>query len=277
MFWTKDSAASRPLGLIAGQGHFPVLFAESAACLGKKVFVIGIHGITDPAVEKFAQNVRYLELGALEALVLILKEERLKEVVLAGGIPKKQMYNPSFQMDTTAKNLITRNKNKGDDHLLKAFQLFLKLKCGVSVIDSRKFLKKALAPKGVLTRRPPTPEEWSDLKFGYRAAKGIGKLDIGQTVIVKDGVVLAVEAIEGTDAAIRRGGALGNGNAVIVKTCKPNQDLRFDLPCVGLETLESMKAVSSRVLGVESGRTLMLFKEKLIAAADERQITLVGM
>jgi DUF1009 family protein len=276
MFWNRNHDSGL-IGLIAGQGQFPVLFAEAAASLGKKILVIGIRGITDPKVETFAEKTRYLDLGALEALISILKEENLKKVVLAGGVPKKKMYDPAFKMDSTASSFIRQNKNKGDDHLLKAFQLFLKLKCGVSVLDSRHFLKNALASKGVLTLRPPTAGEWEDLKFGYRAAKQIGKLDVGQTVVVKDGVVLAVEAIEGTDAAIQRAGMLGNGRGVIVKVCKPNQDLRFDLPCVGLETLESMKAASSSVLGVEAGKTIMLSRQKLIEAANALQMTIVGM
>ena len=160
---------------------------------------------------------------------------------------------------------------------MKALQLFLKTKCGVSIADPRFFLKDILAVKGVMTKRAPTPADMNDLRFGWRIAKGIGKIDIGQTVVVKAGVVLAVEALEGTDAAIRRGGQLGREGAVVVKVSKPNQDLRFDLPCVGTETLESMKATNAKVMGVEAGKTVMLFKEKLIAAADQANLILVGL
>jgi DUF1009 family protein len=144
-------------------------------------------------------------------------------------------------------------------------------------VDSRSFLKDSLAKKGVLTKRAPSETEWKDIRFGRSIVKGIGKLDIGQTIVVKNGVVLAVEAIEGTDQAIRRGGQLANGGAVVVKMSKPNQDLRFDLPCVGLETLESLKSVQSRVLAVESKKTLMLNASQIIERADAENITVVGI
>lgn len=267
---------SGPIGLIAGQGEFPVLFAEAASLLKKELIVFGVNGHTDRKVERYAKEARYVDLGSLGELVDLLKESRVKSVVLAGGVPKKEIYNESFKMDETAKGFIGVARNKGDDHILKAFGLFLKLKCGVSVLDSRVFLGPILAGKGVLTRRVPTPGEWQDLRFGYKIAKGIGKMDIGQTVVVKSGVVLAVEALEGTDEAIRRGGALGGGGAVIVKTAKPHQDLRFDLPCVGLGTLSVLRSISSGVMGVESGKTLLLRKQELIEQADKDGLALVG-
>ena len=266
-----------PIGLIAGQGDFPVLFAGAAASLGKKVVAFGIKGYTDPSLENHVVRAHYVELGELEKLIGLLKENGIRQVMLAVGVPKKEIYNPSFQIDSTAKNFLGGTKNKGDDHLLRAFQVFLKLRCGVSVVDSRKFLKNAMAPKGVLTARKPSAEEWEDLRFGWRIAKGIGKMDIGQTVVVKRGVVLAVEAIEGTDNAVRRGSELSQGGAVVVKVCKPRQNLRFDLPCVGRNTLETLKSVSSRVLGIEAGKTIMIFREKLIEEADRNELTIVGM
>ena len=273
----KGHSFPRALGLIAGKGDFPVIFAEAASSLKQPLVVFGVKGTTDPRVEPFAQETHYVELGALGHLVDLLKKTKIKKVVLAGGIPKREMYNPSFRMDGTAERFIHETRNKGDDHILKALQFFLKAKCGVSIVDSRIFLKNVLATKGTLTRRVLTPAEKDDLKFGWRIAKGIGKMDIGQTVVVKDGVVLAVEALEGTDAAIRRGGQLSGAGAVIVKVAKPNQDLRFDLPCIGHETLESMKAVGSKVIGVEALKTILLFKEKLIEAADQADISLVGL
>ncbi len=266
-----------PIGLIAGQGEFPLLFATAAMAVGKKVIVFGIEGQTDRRIEELNLETHYVGLGELEKLVLLLKEKKIKQVMLAGGVPKKEIYNPSFRIDATAQNLIYGTKNKGDDHLLRAFQIFLKVKCGISILDSRKFLKEAMAPKGVLTRRQPTPAEWEDLRFGWKIAKGIGRLDIGQTVVIKKGVVLAIEAIEGTDSAIGRGGLLANGGAVVVKVCKPTQNLRFDLPCVGRATLESLSSASSQVLGVEAGKTIMIFKDKLIQTANEKEISIVGL
>ncbi|OIO37922.1 MAG: hypothetical protein AUJ71_04215 [Candidatus Omnitrophica bacterium CG1_02_49_16] len=275
MFWNKNH--SEILGLIAGKGDFPVLFAEAAFSVKQPLVVFGIRGFADPRLESLAVETHHLELGALNKLVDLLKKTKVKKVVLAGGIPKREMYNPSFQMDKTAKGFIHDTRNKGDDHILRALQVFLKAKCGVSIVDPRIFLKNTLASKGVMTRRVPTKGEMDDLKFGWRIAKGIGKMDVGQTVVVKDGVVLAVEAIEGTDAAIRRGGQLSKTGAIVVKVSKPKQDLRFDLPCVGNETLESMKAVGAKVIGLETSKTIMLFKEKLIEAANQADLSLVGI
>ncbi len=275
--WFKPSSDAEPIGLIAGAGDFPTLLAETAHSLHKKIIVIGLRGCVNPAIERFATQMHTIELGAADELVKLLKFHKIKKVILAGGVPKKEMYNPSSTLDDTAKSIIKKTSNRGDDHLLKAFQIFLKIKCGVSVIDSRVFLKDALSPKGVLTRRKPTETEMSDLKFGWHIAKGIGKMDIGQTVAIKDQVVLAVEAIEGTNAAIRRANELSGGGAVIVKAVKPNQDLKFDLPCVGIETLEVMKASGSHVLGIEAGKTLMLFKSQFLEKADQENFTIVGL
>ncbi len=273
-WWIKPSGR---LGLLAGRGEFPVLFAEAASLLNEKLVVFGVRNHTDPKVEPYAAETHYVDLGDLGELEKLIKKSGVKHVVLAGSVPKREIYNSAFPMDHTAQGFIRGTNNKGDDHLLKAFGLFLKLKCGVSVVDPRRYLKDLLAPKGVLTRRAPTREEWGDLKFGYKIARGIGKMDVGQTVAVKSGVVLAVEALEGTDNAIRRGGELGHGGAVVVKVAKPNQDLRFDLPCVGLQTLSVLASASSKVLGVEAGKTILLRKKELLDEADQQGMTLVGL
>lgn len=275
--WWRHGSLNGPIGLIAGEGDFPVLFAKAASSLKKEVLVVGFHGYTDKRIEDFSSQTRYVELGAVDKLVETLKAWKVKNVALAGGVPKKRIYDASTPMDGTAKTILRKTPNRGDDHLLKAFVVFLKSACGVSVVDSRLFLKDILASKGVMTDCAPTDSEKKDLFFGWKIAKGIGKMDIGQTVVVKEGNVLAVEAIEGTDAAIKRGGGLGVSGAVVVKTVKPRQDLRFDLPCIGLETLESMKSAGCRVIGMEAGKTLMLHKERLIQAANHEQISLVGL
>lgn len=275
--WGKPKDMGGPLGLIAGAGDFPVLFAEAAAALKKEILVVGFQGYTDKRIENFSSRVFYLELGAVGRIAQTLKSWNVKRVALAGAIPKRKIYDASASLDGAARAIIQGTSNRGDDHLLRAFVLYLRSAGGVSVVDSRLFLKDILAPKGVMTRRAPTASEKNDLLFGWKIAKGIGKMDIGQTVIVKEGSVLAVEAIEGTDAAIKRAGELGRGGGVVVKTAKPGQDLRFDLPCIGLETLESMKSAGCRVIGVEAGRTLMLHKDRLIEAADAGQMSLVGL
>lgn len=265
------------LGLIAGQGEFPILFAKAALSLKCPVVVFGVEGYTDKRVEAFASGAHYVDLGELGRLVDLLKTTKIKRVVFAGSVPKKQIYNPAFKPDSTAQSFLQNTRNKGDDHILRAFGFFLKAHCGISVIDSRSILKESLASKGVLTLRAPNAGEWEDLRFGWKIAKGIGKMDIGQTVVVKEGIVLAVEAMEGTDQAIRRAGDLGYGQGVVVKVSKPNQDLRFDLPCVGLETLETLRAASSRVLGIEAGKTILISSKNLIETANRHEISLVGL
>ena len=266
-----------PLGLIAGQGEFPLLFAQAAQALKRPVVLFGVEGYTDKRVQGFTSEAHYVGLGELGRLLDLLKQKKIKQVVFAGGVPKKQIYDPSFKLDSTAQHFISGTRNKGDDHILRAFGLLLKARCGVSVMDSRSLLKNSLAPKGVLTRRTPEPKELEDLRLGFKTAKHVGKMDIGQTVVIKDGVVLAVEALEGTDQAIRRGGELGHGGVVVVKVSKPGQDMRFDLPCVGPETLETLQQASSRVLGVEAGKTILISREKTIETADKLNMTIVGL
>ncbi len=273
-FWNGSVS---PVGLIAGTGEYPLVFAEAFSSQKKKLIVIGVEGLADKRLGEWAAEAHYLALGDLDGLIALLKKKQIKEVVFAGGIPKKEIYNPSFQQDTQAKGFMQGVRNKGDDHLIRAFGLFLKARCGVSVMDPRGLLKSILATKGNMTRRTLSPVEMADIKFGFRIAKEIGRMDIGQTVIVRSGVVLAVEALEGTNQALRRGAELGHGEVTAVKVAKPKQDLRFDLPCVGFETLSIMAENGIRVLAVEAGKTIMLNKETLIKTANEKNLTLVGL
>lgn len=276
MIWGRDDSTA-PIGLIAGQGGFPVLFAKAALSVKKPVIVFGIEGVTDRRVEEFSSEAHYVGLGELGRLLDLLKAKSVKQVVFAGSVPKKRMYDSSLKLDAAASDFMRAAPNKGDDHLLRSFEMLLKVKCGAKVVDSRRFLKDTLAVKGVLTRRKPTPSEERDLKLGFQAAKHIGRLDIGQTVVVKNGVIVAVEALEGTDQAIRRGGELANGGIVVVKVAKPNQALRFDLPCVGLDTVEALKAVSATALGLEAGKTLLLSKEPFLESAEAAGLSVVGL
>ncbi len=239
--------------------------------------VLGVEGLTDRRIEAHASQIFYVPMGGLGRVLEILKQSRIKSVLVGGGLPKAEIYNPDVRLDGAAQNLVAGVANRGDDHLLKALRILLKLKCGVDVLDSRPFLKEALVSKGVLTARQPTESEWQDLKFGFKVAKEIGRSDIGQTVVVKNKVVVAVEAVEGTDAAIRRGAELARGGVVVVKTAKPQQDMGFDIPCVGLNTLDSLKVAESGVLGVESGKTIMLDRKEFLKKADHDRVTVVGL
>lgn len=273
----ERGSGTGPIGLIAGQGHFPMLFAKAALSVKRPVIVFGVEGVTDKSVEEFTSEAHYVGLGELGRLLELLKLKSIKQVVLAGSVPKKRIYDPSLKLDTTASELLRGNLNKGDDHLLRSLEVLLKVKCGASVLDSRVFLKDTLAPKGVLTKIKPTESQMKDMKLGFRTAKHVGRMDIGQTIVVKDGVVVAVEALEGTDEAIRRGGELARNGIVVVKVSKPNQALRFDLPCVGPDTVETLRSVSASVLAIEAGRTILLSKEQFIESADRAGLCVVGL
>lgn len=273
----RRAAAQGPIGLVAGYGSFPLLFAKAALSQKRPVIVFGIEGITDKRIEEFAAEAFYVKWGELGRLFELLRSKSIREIVLAGGIPKKRIYDPSMELDSTARDFLRRTSNKGDDHLLRSLEVLFKVKCGASVIDSRAFLKDTLAAKGVLTRRKPSEIEAKDLRLGFKTAKHVGRMDVGQTLVVKDGVIVAVEALEGTDSAIRRGAELAGSGVVVVKVSKPNQALRFDLPCVGPDTLDAMRSVSAGVLGVEAGKTILLFKEKFIDSADRAGLCVVGL
>ncbi len=273
----RRAAGAGPIGLIAGQGSFPMLFAKAALSVKRPVIVFGVEGVTDRSVEEFTSEAHYVGLGELGRLLDLLRSKSIKQVVLAGSIPKKRIYDASLKLDTTASELLKQTSNKGDDHLLRSLEVLLKIKCGASVLDSRVFLKDTLAPKGVMTKRKPSESQMKDIKLGFRTAKHVGRMDIGQTIVVKDGVVIAVEALEGTDQAIRRGGELARSGVVVVKVSKPNQALRFDLPCVGPDTVETLRSVSAGALAVEAGRTILLSKEQFLEAADRAGLCVVGV
>ncbi len=274
--WRRGTGTG-PIGLIAGQGNFPMLFAKAALSVKRPVIVFGVEGVTDRSVEEFTSEAHYVGLGELDRLLDLLKSKNIQQVVLAGSVPKKRIYDPSLKLDSAASKFLKETSNKGDDHLLRSLEVLLKIKCGASVLDSRIFLKDTLAPKGVLTKLKPTEAQMKDMRLGFQIAKHVGRMDIGQTIVVKDGVVVAVEALEGTDEAIRRGGELARNGIVVVKVSKPNQALRFDLPCVGLDTVETLRSVAGSALAIEAGRTILISKEKFIESADRAGLCVAGL
>jgi DUF1009 family protein len=266
--------AKSPLGLIAGNGDFPVLIAQAAKREGKRVIVAGYKGEASRALAPLADQFFWVGLGELEMLVRRFKGEGVRDILLAGGVDKKKMFAP-FRGDARGRSLWEGLSQRRDDFILRRFAEELE-KEGFRVRPSTALLPSLLAPKGVLTRRGPTAEEEKDIAFGWPLAKAVGRLDIGQCLVVRDQAVLAVEAIEGTDETIRRGGRLARKDAVVIKVSKPGQDLRFDLPAVGEQTVQVMHEVKARVLAVEAGRTVIFNREATIRLADRYQITIVG-
>ncbi len=263
------------IGLIAGGGRFPVLFAESARRAGHRVVAVAHRGQTDPSLERLADACTWVKLGQFGKVVEALREGGARETVLLGSIAKARFFRDAM-LDAVGAAVLARVAVRSDDNLLRAIAAGLADR-GLPVIDPTPYLADRLAPEGVLGRRRPTEAEWADARYGLELARAIGRLDLGQTVVVKEGVAVAVEALEGTDACIRRGGELAREGAVVVKAVKPQQDRRFDLPAVGPDTVEAMREAGCRVLAVEAGATLVMDLEEVVRRADGSRIAVVGI
>ncbi len=261
------------VGLIAGSGQFPLLFAHAARQAGVQVVAVGFEGETDPALPKYVDDFHMLKLGQLNRLIKTFHNAGVSRVAMAGAINKTRLYT-RIRPDWRAVKFFSTLRNKKDDSLLRALADELESE-GIRIEPSTLFLPSLLSPEGILTRRKPNRREQADITFGWVMAKAIGNLDIGQCLVVKDQAVLAVEGIDGTDSTILRGGRLCREGAVVVKVSKPIQDLRFDVPAVGFDTIETMKRVRAKVLVVEADRTLMFDRERMIDAADSAGISIV--
>jgi len=263
------------IGLIAGNGDFPVEFAKAAKRQGLTVVAVAHEGETVPELAQWADTIVWIKVGQLGKLIKAFQEHGVRDVLMAGGIKKTRLFGGGLP-DLRGAALLARMLAKKDDSILRAVAEELESE-GITVRESTLYLDTLLAPPGVLTKRKPSREEWKDIAFGWQMAKEIGRLDIGQTVVVKDQAVLAVEAIEGTDEAIRRGGRLCGAGAVIVKVCKPHQDLRFDLPATGQKTIQTMKEIKASCLAIEAGRTIIIQRESVIEDANAAGIAVVSL
>jgi UDP-2,3-diacylglucosamine hydrolase len=264
------------LGLIAGNGDLPKAVAEEAHAKGYEIIAIGLEPLAEISLASAVDEIRWINVGKLGQVISFLKKSGVKKAVMAGKVPKALLYKSKITPDLRAVKLLFSLKDKSDDSILLAVAKELK-KEGITLLNTTDFTTSLLAPEGVLTKEVPTENEWKDIAFGWRIAKEIGRLDIGQTVIIRNQAVMAIEAIEGTDEAIKRGGALGGSGAVVIKVSKPQQDMRFDVPVVGIDTLKSMLNVQARVLAVESGKSIVIGMEKLVKEAERAGITIVGV
>ena len=272
-FKNRDPEAR--VGLSAGGGQFPLLLAHAARQSGVEVLAVGFQGETDPALAKYVREFHMLKLGKLNALIRTFKDAGISRAAMAGAINKTKLY-ARIRPDWRAVKFLNRLRHKKDDFLLRALAEELESE-GIHIEPSTMFLPDLLAPEGILTRRKPNRREQLDIAFGWQTAKAMGYLDVGQCLVLKNQAVLALEGIDGTDATILRGGHLCGQGAIVVKVSKPDQDLRFDVPAVGYDTIETMKRVSARVLVVEAGKTLMFDREKMIDAANAARITILAM
>ena len=262
------------IGLIAGSGGFPALFAEGARRAGHRVVAAAHVNQTEKSLERHVDALTWVKLGQFGKVVEALKAGGATQAVLLGAITKKRFLIDTLP-DAIGLELMARVAVRSDDTLLRAIADMLEER-GLPVIDPTPFLGEALAPEGVMGRHQPTEDELADAGYGLELARAVGRLDLGQTVVVKERAGVAVEAMEGTDACIMRGGELAR-RAVVVKAVKPQQDRRFDLPAVGPSTIESMKKAGCRVLAVEAGATLVMERDEMIRLADKAGIAVVGL
>lgn len=263
-------------GLIAGNGRFPFLVLEAARSRGIPMVVLAIREETFPEIEQEAETVHWLSLGQLGRLIQTCKAEGVDQVVMAGQVRHKQIFS-GIVPDLTMMKLLGSLATKSTDSLIGGVARILEQE-GIRLMESTAFLRPLIPEPGVLTARSPSREEQADLDYGYRIARELGRLDLGQSVVVSDGACVALEAMEGTDAIIARAATLVNGRPLtLVKLAKPDQDLRFDVPVVGPGTLESMIRANVRVLGIEAGKTLMIDRAALIQTADANGIVIVAV
>jgi hypothetical protein len=267
-------APGERIGLIAGNGRFPIIFSDNARRLGYAVTAVAHLEITLPELERHVDRIHWVKIGQFNKVIKALKGDGIRQAVMLGGVRKVNLFD--VRPDMRAIMMARRVKEWKDDVMLREFAAEMERE-GIVIRESTFGLGEVLVEHGVLTRRKPSASEWEDIRDGWRIALEIGRMDIGQCVVMKDGVVVAVEAVEGTDEAIRRGGTQAGNGAVVVKRCKPQQDLRFDLPAIGPGTIKTMQSVKALTLAVEAGRSVILDRQELIDLADESGITVVGV
>ncbi len=264
------------IALIAGQGRLPLIFAERAKKEGDYVVSLGINDITPPELELRVNKAYWGSITDTKKALGILRDEKITHVVMTGKIPKAIIFNKELRLNEEASEIFRNTVDSKDYTIIKAIAFKLR-KEGISVMDPTRYFSELLLKKGVISERPPTKDEWQDIKFGYKTAKRIAGMDIGQAVAIKKKMVLAVEAIEGTDKMIRRAGDLGTKKAVIVKVARPRQDMRFDVPTIGPETIDSMIAANAAVLAVEAKKTLVVDRNEIRRKADAANIAIAAI
>ena len=266
------------IGIIAGNGKFPFLALQGARDLGHEVTVVAVkeEAFTDleRAAREAGADLHWVSLGQLGTCIKILKKAGASQAVMAGQVRHVKIFS-GIMPDLKLLSVLTRLKARNTDALISAVADVMR-DDGIELLDSTVFLSPLLAREGVLSSRQPTDDERADFDFGYRMADAIAGLDIGQTIAVKDQAVVAVEAMEGTDAVIARAGQLAGRGVRVVKVAKPNQDMRFDVPVVGVATIQSMRAAGATALSIDAGKTLVLDGEQVFSSANEASIAIVG-
>ena len=267
------------IGIIAGNGTFPFLALQGARNIGHDVTVVAVKEEAFPELEGAARDagadLHWVSLGHLGKCIKLLKAAGVSQAVMAGQVKHAKIFSGIIP-DLTFLSVLTKLKARNTDALISAVADVLRGE-GIELLDSTAFLAPLLARAGTLTRRAPSAVEAEDFRFGYRMADAVASLDIGQTVVVKDGAVVAVEAMEGTDEVIRRAGQIAGPGTRVVKVAKPNQDMRFDVPVVGLRTIQVMSRSGAMVLALDAGKTLLFERQRLVEEADRCGIAIVAV
>jgi len=266
---------TKTLGLIAGNGKFPLLFAQKARSQNYKVVAAGIKGDTSFLLKFFVDKCAWFKVGDLKKLFEFFQEAGVKQVMMAGQVDPNNLFGQDVTFDDEFRSLFDALKDRKADTIFSAVADRLK-DHGLELVDSTFLLKEYLAPKGTVTKRGPTLHELDDIAFGATVAKEMGGIDVGQTVVVKDKAIVAIEAMEGTDRTILRGGKIAQNGAVVVKMSKPNQDLRFDVPVIGPRTIKVMMKSKAKCLGIEAGKTLIIDRNTCVKLANKSGICIVG-
>lgn len=263
------------IGLLAGVGRLPVEVARAARGMGFTVIAIGLVPGVDGELAGAADKFYTISVGELDKILSALKSQGVEQVTMIGKVTKEIMFAGKVQLDGRMQRLLASLPDNSDDTLMLAFVREFAAE-GLGVLDQTTLIRALMPAAGVISKRQPTANELSDMEFGFTIARHIGGLDIGQTVVVKNRAVMAVEAIEGTDECIKRGGQLGRGGVTVAKVAKPNQDMRFDVPAVGVNTVQSMIEARATALVIEAGKTLLVDRAKVVELADSHNISIVA-
>lgn len=270
----ENGHANRSIGIIAGNGSFPIRFARNAKEAGFRVVVLAHENETDCVIENIADHVSWIKVGQVGRIISVFKEQKITSVAMVGGINRVRTFR-DVHLDARGAVLLAKLRSTKDDIIMRGIASELATE-GIEVVDSTLFCRDALINEGGITKKKPTTDELKDINVGVAAICAMSEQHIGQLVVVKQGVIVAVEAVEGSDATILRGGELGGQGTVVVKCAKPSQDMRFDVPTIGLKTIETMKVAKASVLALEAQRCLILDREQVIEAANEAGISIVG-
>lgn len=263
------------IGLIAGNGNLPIVITKAAKSQGYRVYICAINGEASESLSNIADNVEWVALGQLSKLAKFFKRFHVSNVMMAGKVTKTNLFKGEVKPDLEMVKLIAKIRDRKDDTLLGAVTNYLESN-GIHVLSSVSFLSAELPEKGILTKQKPNNEDYEEIEFGWKIAKQIAGLDIGQIVVTKKKAVIAVEAIEGTDRAILRASELASKGTNVFKVAKPSQDMRFDVPTVGLTTLDSMIRAGVRMLVIEAKKTILLDREEFFKKANQQKMIVVA-